>query len=319
MKSNNSFDIPILFLVFNRLDVVKISLERIRDVRPSKLYIGSDSARKYVYKERDKVINVRNYILNYIDWECDVKTLFLDNNLGCKYAVSGALEWFFSQEKMGIVIEDDVVPSSNFFIFCQEMLYKYKDDNRVGSITGRNELGQFQNYNENDYFFSNKFFCWGWASWSNRVLNNDVELANTSFVDNKIYDTLGFKESLLVDASIGLIKSKQVNSWAYPFDLSFRLKQQLCLVPAKNMVNNIGLEIDGAHSNGLCVDVAEYYEEFFPQFDQSKDIISNDNYINSLIDMRYKNILYLFIFSKVEYLGWIRRLKRKIKIYANKY
>ena len=313
MIQQNKLNIPILLLVFNRIDTTKVVLDRIKDLKPTKLYIGSDAARENNDIEKIKVQELRDYILNFIDWECEVKTLFQEKNLGCKYAVSGAIKWFFSQEEKGIVIEDDVVPSINFFYFCQEMLEKYKDNLNVGSISGRNDIGMLDNYEEKDYYFINKFICWGWASWSNRVLSNDVEYGNTSTVDKSIYDNISSKENMIVQASIGLIKSKQVNSWAYPFDLSFRLKNQLCLIPAKNMVRNIGLDVAGAHSNGGSSDVARYFDDFMPVFNKNKVVKSNDLFLNKFIHMRYKNIVYLYLFSKIEYLGWFRKIMKRVK------
>jgi hypothetical protein len=87
-----------------------------------------------------------------VDWPCEVKTLFREENLGCKYAVSGAITWFFEQEEQGIILEDDCLPSQSFFWFCEELLYRYKYDKRIMMISGYNK---FQTYDQsNDYFFS---------------------------------------------------------------------------------------------------------------------------------------------------------------------
>ena len=62
---------------------------------------------------------VRGYIKKNIDWECDIKTLFRDKNLGCKcskHAIHG-----FENEEMGIILEDDCLPSRVFFWFCEEL------------------------------------------------------------------------------------------------------------------------------------------------------------------------------------------------------
>jgi len=103
MKLTNS----ILYLIFNKLDFVK--------------NISRDS------KEKRKTDAVRKYILDNINWECDVKTLFRNKNLGCKYAVSGAIDWFFENVEQGIILEDDCLPDPSFFRFCQEMLKEYRN------------------------------------------------------------------------------------------------------------------------------------------------------------------------------------------------
>lgn len=311
MSNLKRFNTPILFLVFNRLDTTKIVLEKLKKVQPKKIYIASDGYRLHIDGEKETVSKIRKYILNTIDWDCEIKTLFREKNLGCKYAVSGAISWFFSKEERGIVLEDDIVPSENFFIFCEDMLEKYKNNKFIGSISGRNELGELNI--DGDYYFSNKFFCWGWASWSDRILDNNVEFANTTKVFNYKHNKLNFKERLLVRGMIGLIASKQVNSWAYPYDLSFRVKKQLCLIPAKNMVKNIGLDIVGAHSSGKNSDRVKYFKNFLPKFDKNKKIVVNSFFMNSFIDMRYKNIFYLYMYSQIRYLGWLRKIINKLR------
>ena len=149
----------VLFLIFNRLDTTKQVFEAIRQAKPPRLYIAADGARSSREGEAEKVQAVREYIIQNIDWECEVKTLFREQNLGCKYAVSGAIDWFFENEEMGIILEDDCLPSQSFFWFCEELLERYKDDMRVWHIGGSN----FQNgikRGDGDYYFSkyNTFF-----------------------------------------------------------------------------------------------------------------------------------------------------------------
>jgi len=77
---------PVLFLIFNRPDTTRRVFEQIRKAKPPKLYIAADGPREDVPGEAERVKEVREYVLNNIDWECKVKTLFRDKNLGCKYA-----------------------------------------------------------------------------------------------------------------------------------------------------------------------------------------------------------------------------------------
>ena len=106
----------VLFLVFNRLDTTKQVFEAIRKAKPPRLYIAADGPRESKEGEAEKVKAVREYVMSNINWDCEVKTLFRDKNLGCKYAVSGAIDWFFENEEMGIILEDDCLPSQSFFL-----------------------------------------------------------------------------------------------------------------------------------------------------------------------------------------------------------
>ena len=106
----------VLFLVFNRLDTTKEVFESIKEAKPPRLYIAADGARESINGEDKRVEEIRDYILENIDWGCEVKTLFRNENLGCKMAVSGAIDWFFENEEMGIILEDDCLPSQSFFL-----------------------------------------------------------------------------------------------------------------------------------------------------------------------------------------------------------
>ena len=189
MKRNNNFinqkplNIAVLFLVFNRLDNTKQVFEAIRQSKPPRLYIAADGARKVKDGEEKKVKSVRDYILSNIDWKCEVKTLFQDQNLGCKMAVSGGIDWFFENEEMGIILEDDCLPSIDFFIFCEEQLNRYKEDLRIGHICGCNFQGNIKR-GESDYYYSKLTHVWGWASWRRVWQHYDINMKNFDSAKN---------------------------------------------------------------------------------------------------------------------------------------
>jgi hypothetical protein len=122
--------VPVLFLVFNRIESTKRVFLEIGKAKPRKLFIASDGARENKEGEKEVVKQIREYILKNINWKCEVKTRFREKNLGCKNAVADGISWFFDNVEEGIILEDDCLPSQSFFRFCQEMLEKYRDDER---------------------------------------------------------------------------------------------------------------------------------------------------------------------------------------------
>ena len=118
---------PILFLIFNRPDLTKITFASIRAAKPKQLFIAADGPRE----DRDgeaEACELARQITNEVNWDCEVKTLFRAENLGCEGAVSTAISWFFDHVEQGIILEDDCVADPSFFQFCNEMLTKYADD-----------------------------------------------------------------------------------------------------------------------------------------------------------------------------------------------
>ena len=139
-----SFEMPVLFLTFNRIKTAKLVFNEIKKSKPPRLYVASDGPRMSVDGEDKKVSQLREYILSNIDWDCEIYTLFNNTNKGCKIAVSNAVNWFFESEEMGIVLEDDCLPSESFFRYCQDLLYRYQYDERIYLITGYNKQNKWK-------------------------------------------------------------------------------------------------------------------------------------------------------------------------------
>lgn len=241
----------VLFLVFNRLDTTKQVFEAIRQARPPRLYIAADGARASRGDEEKKIQAVRDYVLNHIDWECEVKTLFRDKNLGCKYAVSGAISWFFENEEMGIILEDDCLPDHSFFYFCQELLERYRHDQRISMISGINQqFGKIRN--KDSYYFSKYTHVWGWASWRNRWSGSyDVALNKWPAIRDGewIADMVGHKQEARHWHNIfERVYRDEIDTWDYQWVFANFLNGRISILPNVNMISNIGFNEDATHT-----------------------------------------------------------------------
>ena len=253
MKDNNIFipeqplNTAVLFLVFNKLNTTKQVFEAIQKAKPPRLYIAADGPREAIDNEEEKVKSVRDYIMSNIDWKCDVKTLFREQNLGCKMAVSGAIDWFFKNEEMGIIVEDDCLPNQSFFWFCEELLEKYKGDMRIGQISGDN-FQEGVKRGEGDYYFSIYNHIWGWASWASRWKNYDVSLKsfdNSTFIENIFSDkkTISYWKQIFAS-----MKQQKINTWDYQWTFAIWKNKQLTVLPNTNLIQNIGFGTDATHT-----------------------------------------------------------------------
>lgn len=157
---------PIAFIIFNRPDTTARVFAEIAKAKPPKLLVVADGARSNRQGEAEKVAATRA-IIEQVNWPCEVITNFSDKNLGCKNRVSTGIDWVFEQVPEAIILEDDCLPDPSFFRFCEEMLEKYRDDQRIGMISGDNL--QFGRRRNNDsYYFSRYVHIWGWASWRDK-------------------------------------------------------------------------------------------------------------------------------------------------------
>ena len=268
MKQSHSIfttDIPILFIVFIRLDTTKRVLERIREVKPKKLYIAGDGARKSKQGEFEKVQELRDFILQSIDWDCEIHTKFSEDNLGCKYNPQSAISWFFEHEEMGIILEDDCVPSNSFFRYCQELLQKHKNDLRIWGISGTNLLPNLEI--PKSYYYSEFFMTWGWATWRDRwkthlhMLENFEEYLDDPLVAKKLDNNLA-NEQIIHRARISY--QDKLDAWDYQWIFSCFANNALLITPTKSLIQNIGFGEGATHTGNSTGKQVKENEITFP-------------------------------------------------------
>lgn len=247
----NKLKTPVLFLVFNRLETTIQVFEEIKKVKPPRLYIASDGPRSNKIGELEKVNAIRIFLLENIDWECKIKTLFRDENLGCKYAVSDAINWFFDNEEMGIILEDDCLPHNSFFWFCEELLIKYKYDLRIWHISGNNFQNGIKRGNAS-YYFSKINHIWGWASWANRWSNYDVEIESFErFKKTKKIKSIFNKkiDQRYWESTFQNVFKGGIDTWDYQWTYTFLVNNGLSILPNQNLISNIGFGIEATHTH----------------------------------------------------------------------
>jgi hypothetical protein len=231
---------PILFLIFNRPDTTKAVFESIKSIKPLKLYIAADGARGNKLGE-DLLVEETRAIIQSIDWDCEVKTLFRKENLGCKVAVSSAIDWFFENEEQGIILEDDCLPNTSFYGFCEELLNYYKTNERVFHISGNN-FQDGMTRGDGSYYFSKYNHIWGWATWRRVWKTYDVNMKDlTKALDLKVFEnTLSKSELSFWLNCFEEIKAGKKNTWDYQTMLNQWLHNGLTIIPNHNLVTNIG-------------------------------------------------------------------------------
>ncbi|MFC6102657.1 nucleotide-diphospho-sugar transferase [Olivibacter domesticus] len=241
---------PVLFLNFNRPDLTFQVFQKIRAVKPSRLYIAFDGPRQDRPDDLKLCREVRK-ITEAIDWDCNVERLYRTENLGCKAAVSSAISWFFEQEIEGIILEDDCLPEESFFYFCDQMLTKYRYDTRVFTITGTN-LQDGKRWGNASYYFSQYSNIWGWATWRRVWENYDANLAK--YNENDIAEHLNnlFSNKFLVESWMEIfkkLKAGEIDTWDYQLNFYTFFGNGLCITPNVNLISNIGFRSDATHVN----------------------------------------------------------------------
>lgn len=240
---------PVLLMTFNRPNTTKQVLGQIAQYRPEKIYIASDGPRQQVVGEKDTVEKLRQFLLENVNWGGEIKTLFRPTNLGCKIAVSEAISWFFEHEESGIILEDDCVPDLSFFTFCALMLATYKNDERVMQVSGTNFIGQYTPSAPYQYFFSKYGGIWGWASWRRAWQHFDLsskrylEAKDNGILKGYLGNAYGWRMSLYKQ-----VFERNLDTWDYQWSFARAINSGLSVVPAVNLIRNIGFDTDATHT-----------------------------------------------------------------------
>lgn len=298
---------PVAFVIFNRRDTAIKVFEQIRLAKPPKLLVIADGPRADKLGEAEKCQQCRDIIKN-VDWDCEVLTNYSDVNLGCRERPASGFDWVFSNVEEAIILEDDCVPHPTFFRFCQEMLEKYRDDDRILSIGGTN-LQKGWKRNEDSYYFS-RFTCsWGWASWRRAWNLFDINIKLWPQVrDEGLLHDIFIKPKYISfwERTFQSVYDKKMNScWDYQWCFASFIQNGLHIIPNMNLISNIGFGKDATHTfEGIYSNIERASIKFplnHPSF-----IICNMQADNKIMD---ENYAMLALKDRV-----IRKLKKYIKI-----
>jgi hypothetical protein len=242
---------PVLLTVFNRPDHTREVLEGICVARPRVLFVSADGPRAGRQDDVQRCREVRETVRS-VDWDCDVRTRFHEQNLGLKRAMTTALDWFFSEVGEGIVLEDDCLPSPDFFRFCSELLERYRHDERVMQISGNNYL-MGRHAGDASYYFSRLNDVSGWATWRRAWEHFDLAMRGFSRFrgEGRIKDYLPDPQIaawLMTYLEEAYRADEREGIWSSAWAFAICSQNGLTAVPSVNLVTNIGFDRDATHA-----------------------------------------------------------------------
>lgn len=249
--TNVFYEAPVLLITFNRADNTRKVFDKIREAKIKKLYVANDAPRKGNSNDEINRVQILD-LLKEIDWDCELHTLIHETNQGNGFGPVAAYNWFFSCEEMGIILEEDMVPSLGFFEFCNYCLQKYKFDERVWSVSGVSHHSNSECFAGNDYLFTRYAATCAWATWRRCWEKFDMYVKTWP----QFYENGGF-ENVFYDKRIGNFYNKSfdefykkpINSWDFRYVYLMCINSGFGIVPRLNLIKNIG--VVGAHSNGI--------------------------------------------------------------------
>ena len=257
---------PVLLITFNRPEHTRRVLEAIMAAQPKDLYVFQDGNREGKEEDLKRCADVRRVVEKLTkDKEVILHTLYSEKNLGCGAGPMTGISWFFIQVERGIVMEDDCLPHPDFFGYCEELLEKYKDDEKVLFINSTLYDDRWKC--DASYDFSRYMVTGAWAGWRRTWLGFDLDL--------KDLDATAFRRHVLkltgnrAEANwwFSIVKEIQQDErkksyWDYQMQIHLFRNSALTIHPKVNLVSNIGF--DGAGTHTLSNNDSRGDREVFP-------------------------------------------------------
>lgn len=249
LKNEYRLDTPVAFIIYKRPDTTAEVLAEIAKAKPPKLLVIADGPRPDIPGEAEKVAATRA-VIDRVDWECEVLKNYADTNLGCGSRVSSGLSWVFNNVDEAIILEDDCLPHPTFFRFCEELLEKYRHDQRMMAISGDNfQFGAKRG--SHSYYFSFFPHAWGWASWSRAWQYYDFninlwpEIRRYKLLQNILsnHNAVNYWDYIFQS-----IFEKKIDTWDYQWLFACFTNGGLAIIPSENLVSNIGLGPSATHT-----------------------------------------------------------------------
>jgi len=242
-------NIPVVLIVFNRPSLTQRVFNAIKEVKPPQLFIISDGPRTAKGEDEiQKVLETRK-IIETVDWKCEVFKKYSKTNLGCRRSVSEGLDWVFRHVEQAIILEDDCVPDLSFFPYCEELLSKYKQDNRVMHITGTNLLTN-KKATSDSYFFTHHVSVWGWATWKRAWKYYDVEMKGYENEAKTILTKILVNPRMInaMQKRLDSVVSGKLDTWDYQWAYAIWKRKAIGIMPNNNLISNIGFGKDATHT-----------------------------------------------------------------------
>lgn len=283
---------PVALIIFRRPDLTAKVLDEIRLAKPAEVYVIADGPRTNKPGDEEACAAARA-VIDTIDWDCRVHKHYSDTNLGCGHRPASGIDWLFSQVESAIILEDDCVPHSSFFGFCEEVLDRYRDDERVMHISGCTYRADPWD-TEDSYFFSRFPACWGWATWRRAWQHHDIHCKDWP----RLRET-GFLSDLLGEPTVEAFWAQQfeeavraepgLHFWDYQWAFACWANSGLAVCPRQNLICNMGLGDDASHTAGGGLETM-----LLPTFEMALPLKHPKNVLHDAdLDRRYVNELLL--------------------------
>jgi len=242
---------PVVIFLYRRPAHVNELLVRLQLVRPARIWLVADGPKDTT--EKSLCEQARQAAQGGISWPCKIERFYADTNLGLKKRIETGLDQVFEREEEAIILEEDCHPTPNFFLFCEAMLKKYRNEPKVGAISGNCFLPKKQLV-ATDYYFSRYVHIWGWSTWARAWKAYDrSRWAWPKQGFRNLFPNAEKTEEAYWNRIFGRMASGELSTWDYSWISWFWMQGWVSITPAQNLVRNVGFGPDATNTRDVLV------------------------------------------------------------------
>jgi hypothetical protein len=239
---------PIALFAYCRPDHLAKTVAALRanpEAKNSILYVFSDAAKDVSAAEG--VQQVRE-LLQRVDGFAKIELVVHSQNLGLARNITEGVSAVLAKHDAVIVVEDDVVASPFFLGFMNNALAFYRDEGRVGSISGFSYPVAAP-----ETFFIRGADCWGWATWRDRWCHYSPDGSKllAQLNERGLADAFDLEGAMAYTQMLKDQIAGRNDSWAVRWHASCFLRDLLILYPGKTLVHNSGNDGSGTHATTI--------------------------------------------------------------------
>ena len=179
----------LLIVAYQRREEVSQILEVALSAGITRVYAVIDIEKSLDRSAYANQIEMKKVFLKYKN-DCEILKVHLrTKNVGCAVSVVTGADWIFKYEDTAVVLEDDCIPESTFFQYCNATVDLLKHDRETMLACGSQFVPSELLFN--NWYKSKYALTWGWfttsSKWkeiSNYFTNSQIDISNKSSVIN---------------------------------------------------------------------------------------------------------------------------------------
>ena len=240
-------DLSVLIVGYRRADNILKILEICKDSGISNIYISVDGPKSGNAEGIEDHTKIQNNLTKFKSTFRGNLTIYLrERNVGCAASVMSSCDWFFEQTDYGAVLEDDCLPTKDFFIFAKNMEPRIFSDKEIWLACGTQFAPKV--LTNNSATISQYALTWGWVTSKMKWLEIRKSLFENGQKEVKGNPRLENVDKVYWEAGARRAYQGFTDVWDSVLVYRMQVENKYSILPPENLITNIGNDFAATHT-----------------------------------------------------------------------